>query len=349
MLNNKKVWENINYLSIVIPTLSYVLTSDDAVNWYYFNYKNTQGQNINFDGDCYAFGNRDPIKNIVSTKRHTIRVLQQNKTILDVQLSNPLYPNNILEWAGVVYVNRLYSNKKDNGLFYIFGFDGVTGETFIASSALGFEAQTGDSTLQYGWDIQKISDQFIKFGFVYPANTLNNLQSTIPCTFNNQNQFYKLTSSTRGMLGVFPTEINNLLSINSIIFDPLLPNYIIAGAAGYNATSIDATTWIPHNLTNSDWMHLSYSQKNHTVVMVGTNGYIAKSTDYGITWTLNRIGTNNWLRVIYHPTLEMFIVVGGQYISKSTDFGETWTPPEQLISTPLCYLDNISINDVNPN
>ena len=81
----------------------------------------------------------------------------------------------------------------------------------------------------------------------------------------------------------------------------------------------------------------SISGKYQTAVVY--NGYIYRSTDYGVTWS--QVGnSNNWYSVAMSSDGKyQTAVVHGGYIYRSTDYGVTWS---QVGNSNNCY--SVAIN-----
>jgi PKD repeat protein/photosystem II stability/assembly factor-like uncharacterized protein len=93
------------------------------------------------------------------------------------------------------------------------------------------------------------------------------------------------------------------------------------------------------------------AKSNYNTLYCGTEtGFVSKSTDNGLSWTLLGQGYNYGgaiTALAIHPTDENTVYVGaGQQIHKTTDGGQTWTP--QLPSNQLFNTDKLLVDEMNP-
>ena len=145
-----------------------------------------------------------------------------------------------------------------------------------------------------------------------------------------------------------------LLSVSMMNPDTV---FIIGNAysAGTNAPAIPfvmrssdgGNTWIKTILNN--YPNRLFSLHDGTVYMAGYLGFMAKTTDAGVTWnTLSSCLTSNWISAIDFPTANVGYAVssyfeyGSEAILKTVNGGDTWTRLPYSDNTVFHAVDFVS-------
>jgi photosystem II stability/assembly factor-like uncharacterized protein len=84
--------------------------------------------------------------------------------------------------------------------------------------------------------------------------------------------------------------------------------------------------WQSQNSGTSENLNdLAILYPSHAVIVVGNNGTILKTTDYGLNWVAKNSGTTNNLNAVSFCYEQYGIAVGDHIISLTTDGGESWS------------------------
>lgn len=105
-------------------------------------------------------------------------------------------------------------------------------------------------------------------------------------------------------------------------------NFIVIGNNSGNpraSYSVDANSWT--TVTPSGVIPaVDIAANSSVVVIVGSGGYIASSSDHGATWTTRTSGTANSLNgVCWDATTSLFIAVGASGTIRTSPDGINWT------------------------
>jgi len=119
----------------------------------------------------------------------------------------------------------------------------------------------------------------------------------------------------------------NLYSINFYKGDPQYGWIVGDSGTVYRTTNAGATwQYIFNPVSGSSIQLMSVALLDtQSAVAVGMNGFVMKTVDGGLSWSVKNVGTNVWLqKVTFLDNMHGFIVGNAGFLAKSDDGGETW-------------------------
>lgn len=128
--------------------------------------------------------------------------------------------------------------------------------------------------------------------------------------------------------------------------------FLVAGSGV--STSTDGIVWnttYGTSATLMQWNGIAYGDVSETIVLVGALGQIAYSTDHGATWTMVHTfcgnAANNWLKVAYSHSLNLFAAVSSTGVIITSPDGINWTQraaTARLLGTSVVALEAGPLN-----